>query len=75
MRGPDVNGMLGLLSANSVLAALKNFTVAIEPVIGPLVGLGQFAVACVTVLWIYRRATGAKISNDAAQRKRGRRRQ
>jgi hypothetical protein len=55
---------LAILSANTILELVKKAVVAIEPLLGPILVMGQIGVAVVTVVWIWRRAKGAKLENQ-----------
>jgi uncharacterized membrane protein len=65
---PVEHQALAILTLNQILLALKWLVTHIEPVLGPLLVLVQIVVAVFTAVWIYRRATGAKIDNQIKQK-------
>jgi len=59
---------LGLLSANTIAEAIKHALAAIEPMLNPILVMLQIGIAAVTIIWIWRRAKGAKLDNEKAER-------
>lgn len=59
---------LAFISVNTSLEVAKKVIVSIEPVLSPVLTIFQIAIAAVTVLWIWRRARGAKLENQKAEK-------
>ena len=59
---------LAILSANTILAGIKHVIIAVEPVLNPLLIALQIVIAVITIVWIWRRAKGAKLDNQQKER-------
>jgi len=63
------NAAIVLLAANSLASGFKNVVDLVAPALAAVLILTQIVVALVTVVWIWRRAAGAKLENNAAKRR------
>lgn len=52
-----------LLTTNGLLEAFQKVVTAVQPLLSPLLTLGQVVIALATIIWIFRRARGAKLDN------------
>jgi hypothetical protein len=60
--------LLALFSVNMILELIKKLVVAVEPLLSPLLIMVQIAVAVGTLIWIFRKARGAKLENEQKER-------
>lgn len=54
---------VALVTLNGVLDLMVRGLKAVEPVLGPLLTVGQIVIAVFTAIWIYNRVRGAKLDN------------
>ena len=57
-----------LALVNIAVEAVKKVVLWIEPVLGPVLTIGQIVIAAVTIIWIWQRVKGVKLDNKIKQR-------
>lgn len=60
---PAEHQAMVLLVINGAVDVLNKLVAAVQPVLTPLLTLGQLVIAVGTAVWIWRRARGAKLDN------------
>lgn len=60
--------MIALVAANGVVAAVKKAVEVVEPVIAPLISVGQLLIAVATLVWIIYRIKGVRLDNKLKQK-------
>lgn len=57
-----------MVAANGVVAGVREIINAVEPVLGPLISIGQLGIAVATIVWIFVRVKGARLDNKLKEK-------
>lgn len=60
--------MIALVTANGIVAGIQKAVAAIEPVVAPLISVGQFLIAVATLIWIIYRIKGVRLDNKLKEK-------
>jgi uncharacterized membrane protein YciS (DUF1049 family) len=60
--------MVALVATNGVVAWVQKICAAVEPVIAPLISLGQLGIAIATIVWICVRVRGVRLDNKIKEK-------
>lgn len=57
-----------MVATNGLVAGVREIISAVEPVLGPLISVGQFGIAVATIIWIFVRVKGARLDNKLKEK-------
>jgi hypothetical protein len=58
----------GMVAVNGLVAGIRGIVTAIEPLLGPLVSVGQIGIAAATIVWIVFRVKGVRLDNKLKEK-------